>query len=118
LQPLMNSLHSYLVLLTLLVILIQSLPHSSNNANLFSSKSQNNILNLSLSTGVFSNQFKICSVHPILKESNLDKENLSSYRAMSQQQVTGRCLLDLSAPFDTILPFHSSTSLQILVWIH
>ena len=33
--PLMMSLHSYLVFLTLLVILIQSLPHSSNNANLF-----------------------------------------------------------------------------------
>ena len=39
LQQLMNSLHSYLVLLTLLVILIQSLPYSSNNANLFSPQS-------------------------------------------------------------------------------
>ena len=34
LQPLLKSLHSYQVLLTLLVILIQSLPLSSNNANL------------------------------------------------------------------------------------
>ena len=35
LQPLLKSLHSYQVLLTLRVILIQSLPLSSNNANLF-----------------------------------------------------------------------------------
>ena len=35
LQPLLKSRHSYQVLLTLLVILIQSLPLSSNNANLF-----------------------------------------------------------------------------------
>ena len=117
-----------------------------------------NIINLSLSTGVFPDQFKNCSVHPLLKKSNLDKENLSNYRpishlsylsklterlvknrladhlnennlmnsfqsaytkfnstetallavhdhiirAMSQQQVTGLCLLDLSAAFDTI----------------
>ena len=40
-------------------------------------------------------------------------------RAMSQQQVTGLCLLDLSAAFDTIYwPYHSSTSTQILVWFH
>ena len=111
-----------------------------------------------MSTGVFPDQFKNCSVHPLLKKSNLDKENLSNYRpishlsylsklterlvknrladhlnennlmnsfqsaytkfnstettllavhdhvirAMSQQQVTGLCLLDLSAAFDTI----------------
>ena len=117
-----------------------------------------NIINLSLSTGIFPDQFKNCSVHPLLKKSNLDKENLSNYRpishlsylsklterlvknrlvdhlnennlmnsfqsaytkfnstettllavhdhiirAMSQQQVTGLCLLDLSAAFDTI----------------
>ena len=110
-----------------------------------------------MSTGVFLDQFKNCSVHPLLKTSNLDKENLSNYRpishlsylsklterlvknrladhlnennlmnsfqsayikfnstettllavhnhvirAMSQQQVTGLCLLDLSAAFDT-----------------
>ena len=117
-----------------------------------------NIINLSLSTGVFPDQFKSCSLHPLLKKSNLDKENLSNYRpishlsyisklterlvknrlteyltknsllnpfqsaytkfqstettllslhyfiirAMSKQQVTGLCLLDLSAAFDTI----------------
>ena len=40
-----------------------------------------NIINLSMSTGVFPDQFKNCSVHPLLKKSNLDKENLSNYRA-------------------------------------
>jgi len=117
-----------------------------------------NIINLSLASGVFPDNFKSCSVHPLLKKLNLDKENLSNYRpishlsfisklterlvknrlmehlsqnnllnpfqsaytkfhstettllyihdciirAISQQQVTGLCLLDLSAAFDTI----------------
>jgi hypothetical protein len=116
------------------------------------------IINLSLSSGVFPEQFKNCSVHPLLKKSNLDKESLANYRpvshlsflsklterivnhrlmnhlsennllnsfqsayvkshstettllsvhdyiirAMSLQQVTCLCLLDLSAAFDTI----------------
>ena len=42
-----------------------------------------NIINLSLSTGVFPDQFKNCSVHPLLKNSSLDKENLSNYRPIS-----------------------------------
>ena len=42
-----------------------------------------NIMNLSLSTGVFPDQFQNCSVHPLLKPSNLDKENLSNYRPIS-----------------------------------
>ena len=42
-----------------------------------------NIINLSISTGVFPDQFKSCSVHPLLKKSNLDKENLSNYRPIS-----------------------------------
>ena len=42
-----------------------------------------NIINLSLSTGVFPDKFKDCSVHPLLKKSNLDKENLSNYRPIS-----------------------------------
>ena len=41
------------------------------------------IINLSLSTGVFPDQFKSCSVHPHLKKSNLDEENLSNYRPIS-----------------------------------
>ena len=42
-----------------------------------------NIINLSISTGVFPDQFKSCSVHPNLKKSNLDKEDLSNYRPIS-----------------------------------
>ena len=117
-----------------------------------------NIINLSLASGVFPDQFKSCSVHPLLKKANCDKDELSNYRpishlsflskltesvvknrltdflsannllnsfqsaytkfhstettllavhdhiirAISQQQVTCLCLLDLSAAFDTI----------------
>jgi hypothetical protein len=42
-----------------------------------------NIINLSLATGVFPQHFKTCSVHPLLKKSNLDRENLSNYRPVS-----------------------------------
>ena len=114
-----------------------------------------NIINLSL---VFPDQFKFCSVHPLLKKPNCDKDDLCNYRpishlfflskltervaknrltnfisnnnllnssqsaytnyhstettllavhdhiirAISQQQITCLCLLDLSAAFDTI----------------
>ena len=83
LQPLLKYLHSYQVLPTLLVILIQSLPLSSNNAKSVLLPTITNIINLSMSTGVFPDQFKNCSVHPLLKKSNLDKENLSNYRPIS-----------------------------------
>jgi len=42
-----------------------------------------NIVNLSLSSGVFPKQFKLCSVIPLLKKYNLDKEELSNYRPIS-----------------------------------
>jgi len=42
-----------------------------------------NIVNLSLSSGVFSKQFKLSSVIPLLKKYNLDKEDLSNYRPIS-----------------------------------
>ena len=42
-----------------------------------------NIINLSISSGVFPDQFKSCSVHPHLKKANLDKEDLSNYRPIS-----------------------------------
>ena len=42
-----------------------------------------NIINLSLSTGIFPDKFKNCSVHPKLTKHNLDKENLSNYRPIS-----------------------------------
>jgi len=40
-----------------------------------------NNINLSLSTGIFSDQFKNCSVH--LKITNLDKDDLGNYRPIS-----------------------------------
>ena len=42
-----------------------------------------NIVNLSLSSGVFPKQFKLCSVIPLLKKYNPDKEDLSNYRPIS-----------------------------------
>ena len=43
-----------------------------------------NIINLSLATGVFPDQFKSCSVTPLLKKNNLDKEDISNYRPISR----------------------------------
>jgi len=42
-----------------------------------------NIINLSISTGIFHDQFKNCSAHPHLKKSNLDKDDLGNYRPKS-----------------------------------
>ena len=41
------------------------------------------IINLSLSAGIFPDQFQTCSVHPLLKKPNLDKEDLTNYRPVS-----------------------------------
>ena len=93
LQQLMNFLHSHLVLLTLLVLLIQSLPHSSNNAHLFSPQSQISSTYLCLLESFLTN-LKTVSVHPILKKSNLDKENLSNYRPITHlSKLTERRLV-------------------------
>ena len=37
----------------------------------------------SISTSIFSDQFKNCSVHPYLKKPNFDKENLTNYHPIS-----------------------------------
>ena len=42
-----------------------------------------NIINLSLASGVFPDQFKSSSVHPLIKKQNLDKDELSNYRPIS-----------------------------------
>jgi len=42
-----------------------------------------NITNLSLASGIFPDQFKSCSVIPLLKKNNLDKEDHSNYRPIS-----------------------------------
>ena len=41
------------------------------------------IVNLSLSYGLFPDNFKLCTVHPLLKKPSLDKEILSNYRPIS-----------------------------------
>jgi len=38
---------------------------------------------MSFSTGIFPHQFKNCYVHPHLKKSNLDKDDLGNYRPIS-----------------------------------
>jgi len=60
------------------------------------------IINLSLSTGIFPDQFKNCSVHPHLKKSNIDKDDLGNYRPISRlsflskltERVVKLCLAD------------------------
>jgi len=42
-----------------------------------------NIVNLSLVFGTFPDQFKSCSVIPLLKKYNLDEEDLANYRPIS-----------------------------------
>ena len=184
LQPLLKSPHSYSVLLTLLVILIQSLPHSSNNANLFFfSQSQISSTYLCPLESFLINSktvlYILFSKNPTLTKKTypttgqyltyLTYQNLQNdlwkpdlltismkttswtlsslptpnsillkllyliavhdhiIRAMSQQQVTGLCLLDLSAAFDTMtIPFFyidsnlglDSLKLYVLSWIH
>ena len=62
-----------------------------------------NIINLSLSSGTFPDQFKSCSVHPLLKKPNLDKEILGNYRPVSHF-----CLFYLNS---------LKESLKIVSWI-
>jgi Reverse transcriptase (RNA-dependent DNA polymerase) len=42
-----------------------------------------NIINFSLAFGIFPDQFKSCSVHPLLTKLNCDKDDLSNYRPIS-----------------------------------
>ena len=51
------------------------------------------IINLSLSTGIFPDQFKSCSVHPHLKKPNLDKEDLTNYRPISHLPFSSKLIL-------------------------
>jgi len=41
------------------------------------------IVNLSLTTGLFPDNFKSCTVHPLIKKPSLDKESLLNYRPIS-----------------------------------
>jgi hypothetical protein len=73
---------------------------------------------LSLLSGTFSDQFKACSILPLLKKSNLNKEELSNYRPIShlsflskliERAVKTRLLDHLSANhlFNTFQSAHS-----------
>jgi hypothetical protein len=42
-----------------------------------------NIINYSRAFGIFPDQFKSCSVHPLIKKSNCDKDVLSNHRPIS-----------------------------------
>jgi len=50
-----------------------------------------NIINLSLSTGIFPNQFKNCSVHPHPKKSKLHNDDLGNYRPISHLSFLSKC---------------------------
>ena len=50
------------------------------------------IINSSLTTGVFPESFKNALVRPVLKNSNLDKETLSSYRPISNLSLFSKLL--------------------------
>ena len=87
-----------------------------------------NIVNLSLSTGVFPKQFKLSSVIPLLKKYNLDKEDLSNYRPIShlsflskltERVVKQRLTLHLSSngllnSFQSAYTKHHSTESTLL----
>ena len=89
-----------------------------------------NIINLSLSSGTFPDQFKACSILPLLKKSNLNKEELSNYRPIShlsflskltERAVKTRLLDHLSANhlFNTFQSayskFHSTESTLLAI---
>ena len=50
------------------------------------------IVNLSLSSGVFSKQLKSASVKPLLKKSNLDPNDLKNYRSISNQSFLSKLI--------------------------
>jgi len=49
-----------------------------------------NIINLSLSTGIFPDLSKNCSVHPHLKKYNLDIDDLGNYRPISHLSFSSK----------------------------
>ena len=90
-----------------------------------------NIINLSLSSGTFPSSFKLSVVTPLLKKPNLDKNNFSSYRPISNlsflSKLTERVVKDrLSAHlsknslFNTFqsayIPFHSTESVLLSLY--
>ena len=51
-----------------------------------------NIINASLCSGLFPDDFKQAQVNPLLKKSTLPKENLNSYRPISNQSFISKVL--------------------------
>jgi hypothetical protein len=49
-----------------------------------------NIINYSLAFGIFPDQFKSCSVHPLLKKPTCDKDDLSYYRPISHSSFLSK----------------------------
>jgi len=87
-----------------------------------------NIINLSLSTGIFPDQFKNCSVYLHLKKSNLDKDDRGNYRPISHllflskltERVVKLCLVDYLSTNNLLNSFqsayikHHSATLRII----
>ena len=86
------------------------------------------MINLSLSTGVFPDLFKACSVIPLLEKYNLDREDLSNYWSISHlsflSKLTERVVKnrltqhllsnDLLNQFQSAYPKHHSTESMLL----
>ena len=90
-----------------------------------------NIVNLSLSSGTFPSSFKLSIVTPLLKKPTLDKNNLSSYRPISNlsflSKLTERVVknrlsehLSKNSLFNTFqsayIPFHSTESVLLSLY--
>jgi len=75
-----------------------------------------NIINKSLSTGIFPDQFKKCSVHPHHKKSNLEIDDLCKYRPISHlsflsklnERVVKLCLVDFLSTTNLLNSFQSA----------
>jgi len=68
------------------------------------------IINLSLTFGTFPDQFKSCSVIPLLKKYNLDKEDLSNYIDLSLIFLSYLNLLSALFVVKNCLSTHLSTN--------
>jgi Reverse transcriptase (RNA-dependent DNA polymerase) len=72
-----------------------------------------NIINLSLSTSIFPDQFKSCSAHPHLKKPSLYKENLANYRPISHLSYLSKLIerivkTRLTEHMNLLSPFQSA----------
>jgi hypothetical protein len=93
-----------------------------------------NIINLSLAIGVFPDQFKSCSVHPLLRKPDCEEDDLSNYRPFPQFSQLSKqpnllskialqilvlkitCLIHLNLPILNITPL-TLYSLQFMIML-